>query len=289
MAYTPPNPNGAATAANSSPVAIATDQVNDVLITGQGGQSAAGRNILLDVAGTGPIDVMAYTPTLRSFSTQIIGSAGITAGAVTFEESNDGTTWLTVPVYNDTGAAAPLQAALTVAASSNNFWSGRITRRYVRARISTAFTGGTVQAITKFSSYDMTPRVQTVAQTSSGNLNTTAYISPNSANAFSSVTTASTNATSAKASSTLLMEITVSNPTATAVYVKLYSKASAPTVGTDVPLVTIPVAAGATVAMQFGTQGKRFLAGLAYAATAAAAATDTGVAVAGVQISGSYL
>ena len=33
--------------------------------------------------------------------------------------------------------------------------------------------------------------------------------------------------------------LTASNPTATAAYLKLYNKASAPTVGTDVPVLTI--------------------------------------------------
>lgn len=53
--------------------------------------------------------------------------------------------------------------------------------------------------------------------------------------------------------------------------------------------MTIPVAAGATVAFEFGNLGKRFATGIALAATAAAAATDTAVAVAGVQIHGTYV
>lgn len=107
--------------------------------------------------------------------------------------------------------------------------------------------------------------------------------------AASAVTTASTNATSVKATSGKLLEITVSNVTATAMYVKLYNKASAPTVGTDVPVLTIPVAAGATVPINFGVLGKWFGTGIAFAVTAAAAATDTGVTVAGAQIHMSYV
>lgn len=287
MAYSPNNPNGAATAAASAPVAMATDQINDVLITGQGGQSAAGNNILLASAGTGPIDTMAYTPTLRSFSTQIISSAGITAGQLIFEESNDGTSWYAIQYANDGSGQGNLQVAFVVPASVNYFYSGRITRRYLRCRISTAFAGGTVQAITKFSPYDLTPRVQAVAQATPSNLNvmTTPYSTSN----YNVVSAASTNAASVKSSAASLFEITVSNPTATAIYVKLYNKASAPTVGTDVPVLTIPVAAGATVPMSFGSQGKRFATGIAIAATAAAVATDTAVAVAGVQINASYI
>lgn len=106
---------------------------------------------------------------------------------------------------------------------------------------------------------------------------------------YNAVTTAGTNAASIKASAGNVMEGTISNPTATAIYVKLYNKASAPTVGTDVPILTIPVAAGATVPLNFGLVGKRFATGIAIAATAAAAATDTAAAVAGVQINLTYI
>lgn len=119
--------------------------------------------------------------------------------------------------------------------------------------------------------------------------NGTVTATPVTGTAYSLVTTASTNAAFIKASAGNLYEVTVSNVTATAVYVKLYNKASAPTVGTDVPILTIPVAAGVTVSTNLAPIGKRFATGIAIAATAAAAATDTGVAVAGVQIHATYL
>lgn len=103
---------------------------------------------------------------------------------------------------------------------------------------------------------------------------------------YSVVTTASTNAASVKATAGVLLEMSVSNVTATPVFVKLYNKASAPTVGTDVPVLTLQVPANTTLIENFAS--KRFTTGIAIAATAAAAATDTGVAVAGVQIHGSY-
>jgi hypothetical protein len=56
-------------------------------------------------------------------------------------------------------------------------------------------------------------------------------------------TTASTNATSIKTTAGTLYCLNVTNKTAATIYVKLYNKASAPTVGTDVPVMTIPVAA----------------------------------------------
>jgi len=110
---------------------------------------------------------------------------------------------------------------------------------------------------------------------------------------YNVVTTASTNAAVVKASAGNLFEITVSNPTATAAYIKLYNKATAPTVGTDVPVLTIAIPATAAgvgeKSFVFGAVGKRFATGIGIAVTAAAAATDTGNAVAGVQINATYI
>lgn len=112
---------------------------------------------------------------------------------------------------------------------------------------------------------------------------------PATATTYNAVTTASTNAAVVKGSAGHLFELTLSNPTATPVYVKLYNKATAPTVGTDVPVLTVPVAANSTVPLSFGTLGKRFATGIGIAATGAIGATDTTNAVAGVQINGSYI
>ena len=106
---------------------------------------------------------------------------------------------------------------------------------------------------------------------------------------YNVVTAASTNSAVVKSTAGTLYEITISNPTATAAYVKLYNKTTAPTVGTDVPVLTQAVAAGATVALSFGQVGKRFATGIGIACTAAAAATDTGVSVADIQINATYI
>jgi hypothetical protein len=129
----------------------------------------------------------------------------------------------------------------------------------------------------------------TTAVTGSVSISGTPNINlPTSLN-YNVVTAASTNAAVVKSSVGSLWEVTVSNVTATPVFVKFYNKATAPTVGTDVPVLTIPVAANSTLSMQFGATGKRFLTGIGVAATAGALATDTAVAVAGVQINASYV
>lgn len=108
--------------------------------------------------------------------------------------------------------------------------------------------------------------------------------------AYSAVSTASTNAAAVKTTAGNLFEISVSNPTASAIFVKLYNKASAPTVGTDVPILTLQVAATTTQSFEFGVYGKRFATGIAIAATNGVLATDTtNAAAVGVQISASYV
>ena len=88
---------------------------------------------------------------------------------------------------------------------------------------------------------------------------------------------ASTNATSTKASAGTVWSINASNINAAARYLKLYNKASAPTVGTDVPVIVIPLPAGSNTSVAFGANGARFSTGIAWALTAAAADSDTTV------------
>lgn len=96
------------------------------------------------------------------------------------------------------------------------------------------------------------------------------------------ISAASTNATSVKASAGQLYAVQVFNTNAAARYLKLYNKASAPTVGTDTPVkvITIPGnTAGGGVAVEF-SKGVTFGTGLAFALTTGAPHTDTGAVAA---------
>lgn len=86
---------------------------------------------------------------------------------------------------------------------------------------------------------------------------------------------ATTNATSVKATAGSVYSITASNTGAAAAFLKLYNKASAPTVGTDVPVLTIPIPASSVQNIEFGTAGHRFTTGIALAITNLAADSDT--------------
>lgn len=91
---------------------------------------------------------------------------------------------------------------------------------------------------------------------------------------------ASTNATSLKASAGNLINLDVFNVAAYDVFLKFYNKASAPTVGTDTPVWTIPIKAGTGYSRPFNV-GKSFATGIAYAITKLQADSDTTVVAAG--------
>ncbi|MBA3588195.1 hypothetical protein [Methylibium sp.] len=91
------------------------------------------------------------------------------------------------------------------------------------------------------------------------------------------ISAATTNATSVKASAGALGFIYAVNLNAAVRYLKLYNKASAPTVGTDTPVATLPIpasttGAGFTLAIPGGLA---FTTGIAYAVTTGAADSNT--------------
>lgn len=95
---------------------------------------------------------------------------------------------------------------------------------------------------------------------------------------FRLVSAATTNATSLKASAGTLYALVATNTNAAARYLKLYDKATAPTVGTDTPVLTICVpgnTAGAGVVLPIPACGLAFANGIAYATTTGAADSDT--------------
>lgn len=96
------------------------------------------------------------------------------------------------------------------------------------------------------------------------------------------ISAASTNATSVKAQSGTVYMISAINLNAAVRYLKLYNKASAPTVGTDTPVLTLPIP-GNTAGAGFNIsipQGIDFGTGIALALTTGSADADTGAVAA---------
>lgn len=110
---------------------------------------------------------------------------------------------------------------------------------------------------------------------------------------FRLLSAATTNATSLKASAGKLMSLYVCNLNAAVRYLKFYNKASAPTVGTDTPVLTYPIPAsttGAGVVVHLPPDGIAFGTGIAYATTTGVADADTGAVAANeVIVNGSYI
>ena len=225
------------------------------------------------------------------------GTAAMAAGVLQFEGSLDSTdgingTWFNIQaVRSNANIIETNTGTLSIAAGAGNAvaWELSVNAcRWFRLRVSTAVTANSIAFVTVVRGTYATepvPAIQTHSVTGSGNFS----VLPGNATNYNLTSAASTNAATVKSSAGSLGELSVFNPSAAAVFVKLYNKASAPTVGTDTPTVTIPVAAGALVSLEFGQMGKRFSTGIALAITAAAAASDTAAVAAGIQVHGTYI
>lgn len=88
---------------------------------------------------------------------------------------------------------------------------------------------------------------------------------------------ATLNPTLLKNSPGLVFKIFGRNNAAAIRYLKLYNKATAPVVGTDAPVMTICLAAGAPFDIDLGEYGHLFTAGIGYGLTTGVADNDTGV------------
>lgn len=91
----------------------------------------------------------------------------------------------------------------------------------------------------------------------------------------------STNATVGKNAAGTLHAISGYNSNAAVRYLKVYNKATAPTVGTDTPVLTIAIPATSAIPPTLLPMGLYFSAGISYALTTGAADADTGAVGAG--------
>ena len=107
--------------------------------------------------------------------------------------------------------------------------------------------------------------------------NTVAAVNVNSTSANTTHTltsAATTNATVVKNSAGRVSLIALTNTNAADRFFKLYSKATAPTVGTDIPIMTIPVAANSFRIIDFSAFGLQIPVGIGYAVTGLIADSD---------------
>lgn len=253
-----------------------------------GGLTAVGNQLPCDV--TDASNIMVHIKNT--------GTAAMTAGVLQFEGSLDSTngfdgTWFPIQAVrsnsNTIETATPTLTGMAAGAGYANAWELSVNAcRWFRVRCSTAVTANSIAFVTIVRGTYATepvPAIQTHAVTGSGNFT----VIPGNGTNYNLTSAAATNAAIVKSSAGTLSEISVFNPSAATVYVKLYNKSSSPTVGTDVPTVTIPVAAGTLVSLEFGQLGKRFSSGIGITITGGAGATDTTAVAAGVQVHGTYI
>jgi hypothetical protein len=160
---------GAADAVDSLPVTMS----NDVSLLGPAALSTLNDDLLTGV-NNGWYDCGSF----QSGSIQVIASAGISAGAVFFEQTNETSlapAGVPLRAYEASSVSLnPNVAAVTIAASTARVFTVPINSRYIRVRISTAFVGGTVRAAATFSQRPSSFPVVNVQQATAANLNATA-------------------------------------------------------------------------------------------------------------------
>lgn len=264
----------------------------------------------------------------------VVQITSIGVGTVSFQCSNDGTTWVGATGYSVSAGS------FATGGTATGHWVVPVVGRYMRLR-TTAYTSGT-QTVVVMAMQHAPPLniLQTIySGTQSVNLGTggvaatslgkaedavaasgdtgiavwairrdtpatnvsaagdyaelavngvgglwtsQASIATGGATLYRLLSAASTNANSVKASAGKVYKIWATNTNAAVRYVKLYNKASSPTVGTDTPVMTLAIpgnAAGAGAIFDAGDVGANFATGIAIATTTGAADNDnTGVA-----------
>jgi hypothetical protein len=237
----------------------------------------------------GSFVALPLTAIYDTIALQVFGTWG--AQALSLQATVDGVNWITYAgAQSLTNLNTGAQTANIAAGTQGVFQADVASFQGVRlTQLTAGMTGTAVVSIAGTSANGVTGLDTPVALGAGSALigqvtpsTTKSQISLNSA--------ATTNATSTKASAGAIYEISASNMTAAIKYLKLYNKASAPTVGTDVPVLTIPIPANGFVAVPFGELGKVFATGIAFAITGAQAIADTTALAAGdVQLHGTYI
>jgi hypothetical protein len=201
----------------------------------------------------------------------VAGSAII--GKVGIDQTTPGTTNLVALAANQSVNNAQI-AGVTTATGSGAMNTG--TQRIAIATDSP----GVINVGTAGSAASNVVTVQGIASMTPVNTTQTVTATANGGTASRVNAAASTNATSLKASAGQLYTIDVFNAAAYNVFLKFYNKASAPTVGSDTPVMTIPVQAGGGYSKTW-SMGLPFATGIAYAITKLQADSDTTVVAAG--------
>lgn len=251
---------------------------------GAGSITANSQTVFLDVDRASNVTISMVATTLSGHN-------------ATFEFSNNSTNgadgnWYVMQVARTNANTAEIATGV-LAATPAYAWEASVNAyKWVRVR-ATAHTSGTAAYIIKPGTYatEPVPIIQvTGTQPVSGTV--TATVTAGTVNPVVPATpyflnsAATTNGALVITGTSNVSSFYATNEGASAAYIKLYNKATAPTVGTDVPEMIIPIPA-AVVGVpgvanpNIGFHGFRFALGLGIAITANAVHTDTTAVAAG--------
>src|ERR1700761_6490520 len=277
--------------------------ISDVLIAGATAQTATVNNILTSTSGAAATDTLGY----KSFSVQVTSTG--TAGTFIFEGSNDNTNFQPIAVYNQGLATSTAIISAITASASQIVYVGTCNTRYLRLRIATTITGGSIAANTTLRQSSLTPIVQNVGQSVAADHAVTATIASGTVTTVSTVTalsainsvattnglslgtvvTAATPAvTGIKTNAGSLHHMTVSNPNVTAVYLKIFNATTA-SLGTTSATMNYLVPANSATPIYIGDQGLYFSTGILIAVTGGISLTDNTAISSGCAVSYSWI
>lgn len=276
-------------------VEISNDAGNPVPVSGTIAISNSSVEIANDIGNPIPVGPAAQTAVTGSASannTDLISTAcdqfrsvcfsitGTWVGTIAFQVSLDGTNWTSCACLN----SASISGGFTISTTSNAiFFASLAGYQFFRLRF-TAYTSGTASVISEFNREGCSQSLPSTAPT-----NTVVASTTSAATVIYTVNSgATTNAANIKASGANVYGLSVMNASATTKYVRLFNLATAPTVGTSVPIMVVAVPATSSKEIEY-VPAVRFGTGLAVAITGGAAATDaTAVAAGDVQLLVSY-
>lgn len=316
MSYTPPNPNGQATMANSTPVVLSSDQtavpINGTL-TGISGALPAGANIMgkvgIDQTTLGTTNNVSISGTTGAGTSVLIKDDTAFGDAVTTGVMSASTRLYNGASYDrwrgdaTNGAWANIKASITLPANVSqinavtplmgNGVTGTGSQRVTIASDNTAFpvnatlqTGSNTIGAVNIAAAQTLATVTTVGAVTAitnalpAGTNKLGTIQPipftsGGLTTHTLISAATTNATSVKGTAGQLYGIQASNTGGAAAFLKLFNKATAPTVGTDVAVKTLIIPAGGGIVVSAADLGLIFTLGIAYSITGLATTADT--------------
>ena len=180
----------------------------------------------------------------------------------------------------DPVAKAAASATGQTTATNNRIVKVPVLTKYIRARVS-AYTSGTISAVAyghreeNSSGLISTLGNVTLAAETTKKIGNVGLLSDGTPSYQKFISGAGLNATAVNAAATKLTILNIVNGAATLRYFKLYNKASAPTVGTDIPLITITLPTGSSSFTLPAFIGIDFSVGLSFACTLGVADADT--------------